>query len=103
MEEYLNGIDSLDGIFDSSTQGNMTVLIDYTDSPLINKFIKQLNSKHEKKYNKFVIHELEILLGGNQVIPPSQTICKITGELGNSRKFRDDQMFYVIKDVLCYL
>ena len=40
---------------------------------------------------------MEILLGGNQVIPPSATTCKITHETGNPRTFLSDKPFYVIE------
>ncbi len=75
LDEYLNNFDREDGLFDSSTDGNVNVLIDYTHSPQIQKLVKELNS------NKFNLFDFEILLGGNQVIPPSATICKKTKKL----------------------
>ena len=90
LDEYLNGIDRMDGMFTSSTQGNMNVLVDYTDVKEIYELIKTLNT------NKTTFHELEILMGGNQVIPPSQTNCKITGGLGTARCFKNDEPFYVL-------
>jgi hypothetical protein len=90
LDEYLNGIDRFDGMFTSSTQGNMNVLVDYTNVPEIYALVQILNM------NKTTFHELEILMGGNQVIPPSQTNCKITGVLGTARCFKNDEPFYVL-------
>lgn len=92
LDEYLNGIDRLDGMFTSSTKGNMNVLIDYTDNVEIYELIKILNT------NKTTFHELEILMGGNQVIPPSQTNCKITNALGDARCFKNEEPFYVLNE-----
>jgi len=44
--------------------------------------------------NKFKLEEFEILLGGNQVIPPSATTCKITKQKGNPRTFYTEEPFY---------
>lgn len=92
LDEYLNNIDRFDGMFTSSTHGNMNVLVDYTDNVEIYDLIKILNT------NKTTFHELEILMGGNQVIPPSQTNCKITGALGEPRCFKTDEPFYVVTE-----
>ena len=91
LQEYEDGVDNLDGMFSSSTKGNKNVLVDYTKSPKIIEYVKELNS------NKFTFHELEILVGGNQVIPPSQTICKISQKLGSPRKFQTENIFYIIE------
>ena len=90
LDEYLNSIDRFDGMFTSSTQGNMNVLIDYTNVPEIYSIIQILNM------NKTTFYDLEILMGGNQVIPPSQTNCKISGVLGEARCFKNDEPFYVL-------
>lgn len=92
LGEYIKNIDKLDGMFVSSTQGNMNVLIDYTNVSEIYELIKTLNT------NKTTFHELEILMGGNQVIPPSQTNCKISGVLGTTRCFKNEEPFYVLTE-----
>ena len=92
LDNYRANTDKLDGMFSSSTQGNYNVLIDYTNSPTIKALVKNINS------NKFCKKELEILLGGNQVIPPTATTSKITNTLGNARAFMNDQPFYVIEN-----
>lgn len=81
-------IDIRNGMFTSSTQGNMNVLIDYTDCEHIIKLVEQISA------NKFKLEEFEILLGGNQVIPPSATTCKITKQKGNARSFYTEEPFY---------
>lgn len=50
-----------------------------------------------KKY-KFAFFELEILLVGYQVIPPSATICKITKVKGYPSAFKTDKPFYEINE-----
>jgi hypothetical protein len=97
LNEYLKNIDCEDGLYTSSTHGNMNVLIDYTNSKVLNDIINQISS------NKTNFHELEILLGGNQVIPPSATISKKTLKTGNSRTFKNSNPFYVINDDECFI
>jgi phage/plasmid-associated DNA primase len=70
----------------------MNVLVDYTNSPQIKEFVKQIAS------NKFQRFDLEVLLGGNQVIPPSATKCKKTLQIGQPRAFKSGNVFYVIKN-----
>ena len=92
LNEYLEGCVNKNGMYESSTHGNMNVLVDYTSHQGIINMVERLGSK------KFQHSGLEILLGGNQVIPPSQTKCKRTGNLGNPRKPLSNNMFYVITD-----
>jgi phage/plasmid-associated DNA primase len=80
-----------DGRFTSSTDGNMNVLVDYTNSQILQEKVKALGK------NKVTVHSLEILLGGNQVIPPTMTKCKISGREERRRAFLDNP-FYVIPD-----
>ena len=91
LDELLANYENHDGLFTSSTVGNMNLLVDYTDSPQICDFVTKIGS------NKFHFHELEILLGGNQVIPPSATTSKITKILGPAREFQTTEMFYTIE------
>jgi hypothetical protein len=94
---YLENCKNQNGIYSSSTEGNLNVLVDYTNSQVIKDFVKQLNATKFKKF------ELEILVKGNQVIPPSQTTCKKTKKLGNPRTFYDAQNpFYIIEDESCF-
>ena len=91
-EEYRAGVgEKLDGLYSSSTQGNFNVLVDYTNSNQLRELVKTIGKA------KFTYHEMEILLGGYQVIPPSATTCKITHEKGNPRTFQSDKPFYVIE------
>jgi hypothetical protein len=92
LNEYLEGCVNKNGMYESSTKGNMNVLVDYTSHQGIINMVERLGS------NKFQHSGLEILLGGNQVIPPSQTMCKRTGTLGNPRNPLTNNMFYIITD-----
>jgi len=90
FNEYSDGCESDYGMYSSSTEGNMNVLVDYTYRQDIIDMVKKLGS------NKFQHSGLEILLGGNQVIPPSQTKCKRNGVMGEPRTLLTDQFFYTI-------
>ena len=91
LMHYLNICQNKNGLYSSSTEGNMNVLVDYTKSPSIIELVEKLGK------TKFNIHGLEILLRQNQVIPPSQTICKRKKKLGNPRIFENpDEPFYII-------
>jgi phage/plasmid-associated DNA primase len=92
LDEYLKNINRMDGMYSSSTAGNMNVLIDYTDCSVINDLVKKINS------NKTNYHHLEILFSCNQVIPPSATTCKKTLRVDNPRTFLNDKPFYIIND-----
>lgn len=87
-ECYKNNVDRSDGIFSSSTDGNWNVLVDYSDCDDIAELIAQINQA------KFGKHHLEVLLAGNQVIPPTATTCKKTGVMGKPRTFLCDKFFY---------
>lgn len=82
-----------DGFFDSSTDGNANVLIDYTDAPEIRKMVEEIGSK-------FKVYELEVLLGNGhqQVIPPTLTQCKRRGEKWRPRMFATDEPFYIMTE-----
>ena len=90
LNEYIDGCEGDYGMYSSSTEGNMNVLVDYTYRQDIIDMVKKLGS------NKFQHSGLEILLGGNQVIPPSQTKCKRNGVMGEPRTLLTDQFFYTI-------
>jgi hypothetical protein len=92
FEEYKKRVGSEDGMYTSSTKGNMNVLIDYTKSKRIIDHIEALNGSF-----KTVRENLEILLQGNQVIPPSTTKCKISGQFDNTRQFLNENNFYIIE------
>lgn len=92
-EAYLNNCNSENGIYTSSTEGNMNVLVDYSSCDDIKDYVKKLGTA------KFQKEGLEVLLAGNQVIPPSQTNCKKSKKLGKPRTFLvPDQPFYVIEN-----
>lgn len=84
LAEYKSNINRLDGMFSSSTTDNFNVLVDITDIPeYLDKVIAHPNNKWKWSGS------LEVLAkeGAYQVIPPTVTINKVTGEMGNPRKF----------------
>lgn len=92
LDEYRDGIDRQDGMYSSSTAGNFNVLINYTKCPELVDAVEKCGLV------KFTHHHLEIILKGNQVIPPTATTCKVTGELGSPRTFLNDVLFYELTD-----
>lgn len=114
MKERFNTYDSncanKNGMYSSSTCGNKNVLIDYTDSETlmswVNEFTKVGKRVEGKRDFQFKLenNHFEIFLKGNQVIPPSQTKCKKTEQLGAARTLLEpDNMFYVINsDENCF-
>lgn len=95
LQQYLNfGIS--DGLFSSSTEGNMNVLIDYTNCLTLIELVETQKLSKFKKSGT----DLEILLGSGhqQVIPPSQTTSKITGNLGNARRFIGDKPILILSE-----
>lgn len=98
LHSLLNFNENLAGLYTSSTQGNMNVIIEYSQCPQICDLVNRLAT------NKFQYDSLEILLGGNQVIPPSATKCKITGSIGQPRTFVSSETFYVLAESSdCYV
>lgn len=89
LEEYMS-FNIPDGMYSSSTEGNMNVLIDYTNC---NELIKLFHNK-----SKFNNHCIEFLVGNGhqQAIPPTTSVCKITGKIGKQRKFFNNKPFYIL-------
>ena len=99
LEEYLaDCTDNEDGLYTSSTKGNMNLLVDYTNCKTIINAVELMHKNNVK--NKFSIKSLEVFIGSGcqQVIPPTATKCKITKKLGNKRKFINDKPFYILDD-----
>lgn len=92
-EEYLSIVDKEDGHYLSSTIGNANVLIDYTDVAIIREQAEGITGK-------FKNHEFEVLVGSGayQVIPPSNTICKINKQCVRARAFKNDKPFYILSE-----
>jgi len=95
LEKYNVCVDSCcHGMFESSTEGNCNILIDYTNTIIL----KEMILKETK--NKIVRNDvgLELLIGGNQVIPPSITKCKMTDTFNKKRSFMTDVPFKIVED-----
>jgi len=93
FNEYTAIVDKNDGLYNSSTEGNSNVLIDYTNAPKIIDLVGKIGSK-------FNLHGLELLLGNRhqQVIPPSKTNCKINKKCFIERTFKNNEPFYILTE-----
>ena len=93
LKEYLEITDTENGIYNSSTEGNMNVLVDYSNLQKIREYVQQIGSK-------FKLEGMEVLLGNKhqQVIPPSTTKCKINGKVFIQRKFHNNEPFNVVTE-----
>lgn len=86
-----------DGMFKGGTKGNYNLLIDFTDVPELRERFQQLIDAGKKKIE---LQSLELFYsnGSQQVIPPSATLSKITGEIGESRQFLNERPFIVLSE-----
>lgn len=94
LQEYLSIRDRADGFYNSSTQGNAVLLIDYTKClDIIDKIsmTKQSHLSHKS-------FEVLVGKGHQQVLPPSQTVCKISKKMGEKRKWENDVPFYELDE-----
>ena len=100
LNEYMEneGDSHADGLYYSSTKGNMNLLIDYSHSQKLINIIEELAKLNIKNKFKPQSKSLEILFGGCQVIPPSATKCKVTKKLGNPRTFLNNEPFHVLDE-----
>ena len=87
------------GFFNSSTKGNYNLLIDITACPILLDIIQNFGG------NKMTLYGLEMLVsnGVQQILPPTKTKCKITGQYNNERKFFDEENPIYILDEYCPL
>jgi hypothetical protein len=94
-KEFLELNHSKDGAFSGGTTGNKNILIDYTDSERFCKVIEGIGGKG----SKCQLAGFEIFVGKNnqQVIPPTATECKITGNI-NTRAWENDKPFLMLND-----
>ena len=94
-EKYQNVVDSLDGMYSSSTGGNFNVIVDISNSKKIQKDIMKLpNRWTPENYNL----ELLTSAGAQMVIPPSRTANKKTGKVEVPRTFLSENTVYVVED-----
>tara|TARA_R110000737_G_scaffold249378_1_gene259325 strand:- start:2752 stop:5100 length:2349 start_codon:yes stop_codon:yes gene_type:complete len=92
-ETYKNNIDCEDGMYQSSTEGNMNVLVDITNSYDLQEAIKVLPNRWSS-----TDANLELLTGCIMVLPPSITPNKKTGKLGEKRVWYNDKNMYKVED-----
>ena len=94
LNEYLAIRDRADGFYNSSTETNAVLLIEYSKCPHI------LDKIAMAKISKANHQSFEILVGKGhqQALPPTQTICKKTKTMGAKRKWENDVPFYELTD-----
>jgi hypothetical protein len=88
---YTELVGNEQGMFSSSTEGNKNVLIDYTNSPKLKEAVEGVGKNNICRDDC----GLELLIYGNQVIPPTTTKCKKNGCDGNPREYLTDTIFKV--------
>jgi len=94
LDKYYSMVGDDIGVFRSSTTGNKNVLIDYSNTTTLKEMI--LNETKNKIVRKGC--GLELLIGGNQVMPPTMTKCKKTKKFVTPRTFLSDTYFRVLTD-----
>ena len=94
LDKYYSMVGDDAGVFRSSTTGNKNILIDYSDTTTLKEMIL---SQPLAKIQKDGCH-LELLMKGNQVIPPTMTKCKKTNKFVTARTFLSDTYFRVLTD-----
>tara|TARA_R110001592_G_scaffold5932_1_gene32294 strand:+ start:49 stop:2397 length:2349 start_codon:yes stop_codon:yes gene_type:complete len=92
-ECYKNNIDCEDGMYQSSTEGNVNVLVDITNSKELQEAIQVLPNRWSS-----TDANLELLTGCIMVIPPSRTPNKKTCKLGEKRVWYNDKNVYNIEN-----
>lgn len=101
MFNRFNELSNGEGIFNSSTDGNYVMLFqfneeyftNFTHTEHINKYIEYTESQ-TLKIDMIQHKHIDLMFSDKfEVIPPSQTISKITGELGLQRRF-GESVFY---------
>lgn len=91
LDELLQ-ITNGEGFYSSSTEGNYGWLINIGMSDMIIQRLKGKGKYHPKEYS----NGLEVLINHNLVLPPTATICKRSGTLGNPRKWLTDKPYFVL-------
>jgi len=94
LDKYYSMVGDDIGVFRSSTTGNKNILIDYSNTTTLKETILNVSK------NKIVKKKcgLELLIGGNQVMPPTMTKCKKTKKFVTPRTFLSDTYFRVLTD-----
>lgn len=92
-DDYVASVSTEEGMYNSATQGNTNILLDYTDSEVLKNYFDSFNGK-----NKIQLDGMEILFGSGVrlCVPPCSTPCKITG-MKRKREFKTDKTIYKVK------
>ena len=89
-----------DGVFMGSTYENGGVIVDYTDCEGMCLMIKELCSRLNGNSFKEKLEEMEIFMGDKSIfiLPPTETICKVSGKIERKRKWLNDVPFVVLEN-----
>lgn len=79
------------GVFSSSTEGNYQIVLDIQNIPSL---INHIGERKKYSINEGKLNGIEFMFSHNVVIPPTATINKRTGEMGEPREFIGDEMIY---------
>jgi phage/plasmid-associated DNA primase len=87
-----------DGVFMGSTYENGGVIVDYTDCEGMCLMIKELCSRLKGNSFKEKLEEMEIFMGDKSIfiLPPTETICKVSGKIERKRKWLNDVPIVVL-------
>ena len=89
-----------DGVFMGSTYENGGVIVDYTDCEGMCLMIKELCSRLKGNSFKENLEQMEIFMGDKSIfiLPPTETICKVSGKIERKRKWLNDVPFVVLEN-----
>jgi len=95
LQEYQEQINSTDGMFKSSTEGNYNVIVNITNSEILKELLE-----YKPAVWSAMDYGLEVLQHKIQVVPPTATKCKknsiINGK--NPRRWLSDKLIYAVED-----
>ena len=97
LDDFLEdvGEENADGMFWDSTEGNVGLIVDFTENKNVCEGIDMLLSAGKSQGD---IGGLQIFFGDARmkVIPPSATVCKKAGKVVRARKYMNDKPIYVL-------
>jgi len=99
FEDYID-LCGEDGVFMGSTLENGAVIVDYTDCEGMCGIITELCSRLSGNSFKCKLDEMEIFMGNKsiQILPPTKTICKVSGTADRNREWLNDVPIVVLEN-----
>ena len=92
-ESYKTEIGCEDGMYQSSTEGNINVLVDITNSEDLQEALHVLPNRWSPSDVN-----LELLTGCIMLLPPSRTINKKSGKIGEKRMWYNNNNLYCVQN-----